>query len=79
MLNPSENEALNQWFQRLNAPLKCLPPQERAGLHQEVRQHLESLAAANEELGSPPQEAWELAMIQFGNPPRLGGDCGERR
>ncbi len=72
MFNPSENEALDQWFQRLNAPLKRLPPQERAELHQEVRQHLESLVAANEELGSSPQEAWELAMTQFGDPARIG-------
>lgn len=72
MFNPSEDEALGRWFQRLSAPLKCLPPQEQAELHLEVRQHLESLAAAHEELGSHPQEAWELAMVQFGDPAKIG-------
>lgn len=72
MFNPLENEALDLWFQRLNAPLKRLPPQERAELHQEVRQHLEALVAANEELGSSPQEAWEHALAQFGDPTRIG-------
>ena len=72
MFNPLENEALDVWFQRFNAPLKRLPAEERANLHQEVRQHLESLVAANEELGSPPQEAWGLALTQFGDPARIG-------
>ena len=72
MFNPLQNEALDQWFQRFNAPLKRLPAEERAELHQEVRQHLESLVAANEELGSPPQEAWEHALMQFGDPARIG-------
>ena len=72
MFNPSENDALDRWFQRLNTPLKRLPVEERVQLHQEVRQHLESLVAANEELGSSPQEAWELALVQFGDPTRIG-------
>ncbi len=72
MFNPLENEALDEWFQRLNAPLKRLPAQERAELHQEVRQHLEALVAANEELGSSPQEAWEHALAQFGDPAHIG-------
>ena len=72
MFNPSENDALDRWFQRLNTPLKRLPAEERASLHLEVRQHLESLVAANEELGSSPQEAWEHALSQFGDPTRIG-------
>lgn len=66
------NEELDHWFQRLNAPLKHLPAQERVEIHAEVRQHLEALAAANEELGSPPEEAWQFAMAQFGNPTQIG-------
>ncbi len=72
MFSPLENEELDRWFQRLNAPLKRLPADERAEVHQEVRQHLEALAAANEELGSTPEEAWELAQIQFGDPGKFG-------
>ncbi len=67
-----DNESLDKWFQRLNAPLKRLPTDERIKLHQEVRQHLEALAAANEELGSSPEEAWEHALVQFGDPSRFG-------
>ena len=72
MFDPSENKALDEWFQRFNAPLKRLPAEERAELRQEVRHHLESLVAANEELGTSPQEAWELALTQFGDPTRIG-------
>ena len=72
MFSPLENESSEQWFQRLNAPLKRLPAEQRAELHAEVRQHLEALAAANEELGSTPEEAWEHALAQFGDPGNFG-------
>ena len=72
MFSPLENEEQDGWFQRLNKPLKRLPAEERAELHAEVRQHLEALAAANEELGSTPKEAWEHALTQFGEPDKVG-------
>ena len=72
MFNQLESRALDQWFQRFNTALRRLPAAERADLHQEVRQHLDSLVAANEELGSSPDEAWELALAQFGDPARIG-------
>ncbi len=72
MFSPLENEELDRWFQRLNAPLKRLPADERANLHLEVRQHLEALVAANEELGSTPEEAWKHALIQFGDSGSFG-------
>ena len=72
MFSPLNNDSLDAWFQRLNVPLKRLPVEERVQLHQEVRQHLEALAAANEELGSTPQEAWEHALTQFGEPSKFG-------
>ncbi len=72
MFSPLNDPQVEQWFQRLNAPLKCLPAAERAELHAEVRQHLDALVAANEELGSSPEEAWELALTQFGDPTRIG-------
>lgn len=72
MFSPLENEELDHWFQRLNAPLKHLPADERREMHTEVRQHLEALAVANEELGSTPEEAWEYALTQFGNPSKFG-------
>jgi hypothetical protein len=72
MFSPLENEELDRWFQRLNAPLKRLPSDERTAIHLEVRQHLEALAKANEELGSSLEEAWEHALTQFGDPGRFG-------
>ncbi len=72
MFSPLENEELDRWFQRLNAPLKRLPAAERQALHEEVRQHLDALAAANEELGSMPEDAWKHALTQFGEPDKFG-------
>ena len=72
MSSPLNDPQVEQWFQRFNAPLKRLSAEERAELHDEVRQHLDALVAANEELGSSPQEAWEHALTQFGDPARIG-------
>lgn len=72
MFSPLNDPQVEHWFQRLNAPLKRLPADERTQIHQEVRQHLEALAAANEELGSSPPEALELALQQFGDPGKIG-------
>jgi hypothetical protein len=72
MFSPLNDPQMEQWFQRLNAPLKRLPAADRIELHEEVRQHLYALVAANRELGSSPQEAWEHALTQFGDPTRIG-------
>ena len=72
MLNSHDDKDLDNWFQQLNKPLKRLPADERAALHAEVRQHLEALAKANEELGSTSEEAWQFALEQFGNPGKFG-------
>ena len=72
MFSPLNDPQVEHWFQRLNGPLKRLPAEERAALHQEVRQHLEALVAANEELGSSSPEVLEMALQQFGDPTRIG-------
>jgi len=72
MFSPHDSPAVKDWFQRFDVALKRLPAEERKELHQEVRQHLESLAAANEELGSSPEEARALALTQFGDPEMIG-------
>ena len=72
MFSPLNDPQVEHWFQRLNGPLKRLPAEQRAELHAEVRQHLEALAKANEELGSTPEEAWEHALTQFGDPGKFG-------
>ena len=72
MFSPLNDPHIEDWFQRLNAPLKRLPADERTQLHLEVRQHLDALAAANEELGSSPDEARRFALEQFGDPGKFG-------
>lgn len=72
MLTPRNFEETEDWFKRLDKPLQRLPARERADVHTEVRQHLEELAAAHEELGSSPEEAWSFALAQFGNPQQFG-------
>ena len=52
MFSPLNDPQVEEWFQRLNAPLQRLPLAERVELHTEVRQHLDALVAANKELGS---------------------------
>jgi len=72
MFSPLNSQDSEEWFQKLNRPLRHLPASERTEAHLEVRQHLEALAAANEELGSSREEAWEFALAQFGDPARIG-------
>ena len=72
MPSPLNDPISEDWFRRLNAPLKRLPHEERAALHSEITQHLDQLAAANRELGSTPEEAWALALTQFGDPAKIG-------
>ena len=72
MLHQPNDEQLDHFFQRLNKPLKRMPQPARTELHQELRQHLDALIAAHEELGSPPEEAFQLALRQFGDPAKVG-------
>ena len=72
MFGSLENEAVNAWFRRLDAGWKYMPAEEQARQREEVQQHLEALMAANEELGSSPEEAMELALAQFGAPRKFG-------
>ncbi len=72
MQNQFQDEQLDVFFRRLNAPLRRMPSQERAELHQELRAHLDALVAAHLELGASPEQAVELALRSFGNPGRIG-------
>ena len=61
-----------QFLARLNKPLRWMPRSARVELHAELRQHLDALIAAHEELGSSPEEAFDLALHQFGDPAKIG-------
>ncbi len=72
MLNPLNSGEMDDYVQRLNAQLRKMPPQERAEVNQELRQHLEAQAQAHEELGATPAEAMQSALRSFGDPRRIG-------
>ena len=63
---------LEAYLDEMERPLSALTPEARAEAREEARQHLLSLIAAHEELGSAPEEALETALRQFGHPARLG-------
>lgn len=72
MSSPLNDPQVEQWLQRFDTPLKRLPVADRLELHSEVRQHLDALVAANEELGNSPGAAWAAALRQFGDPTQIG-------
>lgn len=72
MPNLSDDPRVARFFLRLDAPLCRMPEPERADLHTELRQHLETLVAAQLELGASPEEAIESALSSFGDPTNVG-------
>jgi hypothetical protein len=65
-------EQMEQYFNQVNRSLGRMPQQDRAELHQELRQHLEALFATHMELGVSPEEAFAAALNQFGEPRKIG-------
>lgn len=72
MFSPLDDPNITHWFERLDTAWKRMPAEEQTRQREEVQQHLEALVAAHEELGSSPEEAWSLALVQFGNPTKIG-------
>lgn len=72
MFSPHDSPAVNDWFRRLETAWRRLPAEERASQREEIQQHLEGLVAANIALGQLPDDAWEAALKQFGDPTRIG-------
>ncbi len=72
MFNPHDSPAVNDWFRRLDAAWRRLPAEERASQREEIQQHLEGLAAANEASGQSHDEAWRAALTQFGDATQIG-------
>lgn len=63
---------LEEYLDNVEKPLAPLPTQAREEWREEARQHLESLVAAHEELGSSQEEAVEAALLQFGDAQTIG-------
>lgn len=68
-----EGPALADYLDRICAPLVGkVPYSRRMELRRELAYHVLALAEAQEELGTPPEEALELALQQFGTPEQVG-------
>lgn len=66
-------ELLNDYLEHVTAPLVDVASyQEREAVRMELRQHIEALAEAHEELGSDRAEAMRSAIAQFGKADRVG-------
>jgi len=72
MSSPPNNTRVEEWFQQLEKAARYLPGDEREKLHQELRQHLESIVADNINAGQSAEEAWAVALGQLGNPGQIG-------
>ena len=72
MFSPLNDPNVTDWFRRLDAAWHRMPAEEQQRQREEVQQHLDALVKANEELGSTPSEAAALALMQFGDPVRIG-------
>ena len=77
---PQPHPRLEDYLDRLCVPLvEELSYGERAVIRQEVRTHLLAIVAAHEELGSPPEEAVQFALQQFGEAKEIGNSFLETR
>ena len=72
MFSPLNDPTIADWFNRLDAAWRRLPEAERTRQREEVQQHLESLVAAKVAEGQTSEEAWSVALAQFGDPTQIG-------
>ena len=66
------NSQLDHYIETLEGQLKSLPAARRQEEMQEIRQHLEALAAGHRIAGLSMDEAAEAAIRQFGHAEQLG-------
>ena len=72
MFSPLNDLAVTDWFRRLDAAWRRMPADEQAKHREEVQQHLEGLVAAKVAAGQSAEDAWNAALVQFGNPTQVG-------
>ncbi|MBC7806728.1 MAG: hypothetical protein H7145_11305 [Akkermansiaceae bacterium] len=63
---------LDNYLSTLDKEIKDLSVDERATVREELRQHLDAMIAAEEELGASPSIAVDAALEKFGNAKELG-------
>ena len=66
------DEPVERFYEQFNRQIARMPQVERSELQLELRQHLDGLVAAYEEIGCSPEEAVESALRRFGDPKKIG-------
>ena len=77
MSSQPERASLDCYLDRICRRLWVVPARERRETREELRQHLESLAAQAARIG-PPAQALEEAMKKFGDPKQIGSDLSRQ-
>ncbi len=72
MFSPLDDSAVADWFRRFDVAARHLPAEDRVAQHEELRQHLDALAAANVALGQSPEAAQQNALTRLGDPSQIG-------
>ena len=72
MSSPLNDPTVTDWFRRFDAAAKHLPAEDRAAQHEELRQHLDALTAANVASGQSPEAAQQNALTRLGDPSQIG-------
>ena len=72
MFSPLNDSTVADWFRRLDAAWRRMPAEEQARQREEVQQHLEGLVAAKVASGQADEDAWNAALVQFGDPTQIG-------
>lgn len=72
MSSPLNDPFVADWFRRFDAAARHLPAVDRAAQHEELRQHLDALIAANVALGQSAEAAQQNALTRLGNPSLIG-------
>lgn len=73
------HQPLEPYLRRVRARLKSLPAQEQQQHIEEIEQHLQRLIVDKRATGLSEAEATRVALEQFGNPSRVGGDIEHAR
>lgn len=71
------NSQLEHYIETIEGRLKSLPPARRQEEMQEIRQHLEALAAGHRIAGLSEDEAVEAAIRQFGHAEQVGKELSQ--
>ena len=72
MSSPLNDSNVTDWFRRLDAAWRRMPADEQQRQREEVQQHLEGLVTAKVATGQSAEDAWNAALVQFGNPAQIG-------